>query len=216
MIRYVLTVVGTVAALAVAACGEPSKTTQPDPNGTLSVQVSLTSTTITSLTVQVTGPGIAEPLMANLAVSGTSATGTLEVPAGTDRRFVVRGYDASGILIYQGEKTASVSSGQTLALAVTLSALTTSATVTVTVGSVTVTLTPGATALAVGAASTWTAAASENGTAVASPQIVWASSVPTIASVSSTGTVTAHAPGSARIVATFRGVAAAADLTVQE
>jgi uncharacterized protein YjdB len=214
--RHVLILAGAFAALALAACGEPSKTTQPDPNGTLSVQVSLTSATITSLTLEVTGPGIAQPLTANLTVSGTTATGTLEVPAGADRRFVIKGYDAAGILIYQGEKTASVPSGQTLALAVTLSALTTSATVTVTVGAVTVTLTPGAGTLAVGATSTWTATASENGTAIANPQIVWASSIPSIASASSTGVVTAHVPGTVRIAASFRGVAAGADLTVQE
>jgi uncharacterized protein YjdB len=220
MIRSLSIVVGAVAALALAACGGPSRTTEPepepDPKGTLSIQVSLTSATITSLTLEVTGPGIAQPLTATLTVSGTSATGTLEVPAGADRRFVVRGYDAAGILIYQGEKTAAVTGGQTLSLAVSLSALTSSATVTATVGGVTVTLTPGATTLAKGATSTWSAAASENGTAIANPQIVWASSVPTIASVSSTGVVTAHAAGTARIVATFRGVAAAADLTVQE
>jgi hypothetical protein len=215
MMRRIFNVVGALAALALAAC-EPSKATQPTEEGTLSVQVSLTSASIASLTLEVTGPGIAVPLMVNLALSGSTATGTLEVPAGADRRFVVRGYDAAGILIYQGEKTSAVQAGQTLSLAVTLAALTTSATVTVTVGSVTVTLTPGATTLPVGGTSTYVASASENGTVVANPQIVFASSVPTIASVASTGVVTAHAPGTARIVATFRGVAAAVELTVQE
>ena len=76
---------------------------------------------------------------------------------------------------------------------------------TVTVGAVTVTLTPGATQLPVGATTDYTASASDNGVAVVNPQISWASSVPTIASVSATGTVTGHAPGTARIVATFRG-----------
>lgn len=213
--RNVLIVAGAFAALVLAAC-EPSNVTRPPEEGTLTVQVSLTSATITSLTLEVTGPGIAQPLMANLTVSGTTATGTLEVPSGADRRFVVKGYDAAGILIYQGEKTASVQSGQTLSVAVTLAALTSSATVTVTVGAVTVTLTPGAPALAVGATSTYTATASENGTAVANPQILWASSIPSVASVNSSGVVTAHAAGSVRIAASFRGVAAGADLTVQE
>jgi hypothetical protein len=215
MLRHVLTVVGAFAALALAAC-ETSRVTQPPVDGTLTVQVSLTSATITSLTLEVTGPGIAEPLMANLTLSGSTASTSLEVPAGADRRFVVKGYDAAGILVYQGEKTSSVQSGQALSLAITLSALTSAATVTVTVGGVTVTLTPGATQLAVGATSTWTASASENGVAVVNPAILWASSVPTVASVGSTGTVTGHAPGTARIVATFRGVAAGAEITVQE
>jgi uncharacterized protein YjdB len=197
-----------------AGC-EPSRVTRPE-NATLSIQVSVTSATISALTLEVTGPGITEPLMANLTLAGATATGSMEVPAGADRRFVVRGYDAAGILIYQGEKTASVQSGQALSLAVTLSALTSAATVTVTVGAVTVTLTPGAATLPVGGTSLYAAAASDNGAAVPNPQITWASSVPTIASVSSNGTVTAHAPGTARIVATFRGVAAGAELTVQE
>ena len=107
-------------------------------------------------------------------------------------------------------------SGQALSLAITLSALTNSTTVTVTVGGVTVTLVPGATQIAVGATTNYTATASDNGVAVVNPQISWASSVPTIASVSSSGTVTGHSPGAARIVATFRGVAAGAEITVQE
>ncbi|HEX6370259.1 MAG TPA: Ig-like domain-containing protein [Longimicrobium sp.] len=212
--RHFLIAAVAVASLALAGC-EPSRVTRPE-TGTLSIQVSLTSATIAALTLEVTGPGITEPLMANMTLSGNTATASLEVPAGADRRFVVRGYDAAGILIYQGEKTASVQSGQALALAVTLSALTSSTTITVTVGGVTVTLTPGATTLPVGGTTVYTAAASDNGVPVPTPQIVWASSVPTIASVSATGTVTAHAPGAARIVATFRGVAAGAGLTVQE
>src|SRR5687768_323817 len=155
MMRRIFIAISAFAALALAAC-EPSKVTRPSEDGTLTVQVSLTSASIAALTLEVTGPGIAVPLMANLALSGTSATGSLEVPAGADRRFVVRGYDAAGILIYQGEKTSSVQSGQTLALAITLAALTTNATVTVTVGSVTVTLTPGATTLPVGGTTTFT------------------------------------------------------------
>jgi uncharacterized protein YjdB len=217
MMRHVSIVVGAFAALVLAACEPSKKTTEPEPqDGTLTVQVSLTSSTITSLTLEVTGPGIAQPLMTNLTVSGTSATGTVTVPAGADRKFLVRGYDATGILVYQGEKTSAVQAGQTLSVAVTLAALTSSATVTVTVGGVTVTLTPGASTLAVGGTATFTASASENGAAVANPQITFASSIPSIASVAATGVVTAHAPGAVKIVASFRGVAAAADLTVQE
>lgn len=200
--------------LALAGCG-PSRVTGPE-NGTLSILVSVASPSISTLGLEVTGPGIAQPLTANLALSGTTATGTLEVPAGSDRRFVVRGYDAAGLLIYQGEKTSSVQAGQATSLAVTLSALTSATTVTVTVGGVTVTLTPGASALPAGGTTQHTAAASDNGAPVADAQISWASTVPTIASVSATGMVTAHAPGTARIVATFRGVAAGATLTVQE
>lgn len=201
-------------ALAIAGCEGPG-VTRPE-TGTLSVQVSVASPSISTLTLEVTGPGIATPLTANLTLSGTTATTTLEVPAGSDRRFVVRGYDAAGLLVYQGEKTSAVQSGQALSLAVTLSALTSAATVTVTVGGVTVTLTPGAASLPVGGTTQHAAAASDSGTPVANAQISWASTVPTIASVSSTGMVTAHAPGTARIVATFRGVAAGANLTVQE
>jgi alpha-amylase len=212
--RHISIAAIAVFALAIAGC-EPDRVTQPE-NGTLSVQVNVASATIAALTLEVTGPGITEPLMANLTLSGTTASTSLEVPAGADRRFVVRGYDAAGILIYQGEKTSSVQSGQALSLAITLAALTNSTTVTVTVGGVTVTLTPGATQIAVGATTSYSATASDNGVAVVNPQISWASSVPTIASVSSTGTVTGHAPGTARIVATFRGVAAGAEITVQE
>src|SRR5688572_11151823 len=125
MMRSVFVVAAAFVAVALGGC-EPSRVTRPE-NGTLSIQVSVTSATIAALTLEVTGPGITEPLMANLTLSGNTATGILEVPAGADRKFVVKGYDAAGILIYQGEKTASVQSGQALALAVTLSALTTSA-----------------------------------------------------------------------------------------
>ena len=202
-------------AIALAGCNEPNGV-PPVEDATLSIEVSITGTTIAALALEVTGPGIAVPLMKNLTISGTTATTTLEIPAGADRRFVIRGYDAAGILVYQGEKTSSLQSGQTLTLAITLSALTGTTTVTVTIGAVTVAMTPGAATLAVGATTTYSATASDNGVPVANPAITWASSVPTIASVSATGVVTGHAAGTARIVASFRGVAAGAEITVQE
>lgn len=201
-------------AVALAGCKDPGKVTEPQ-GATLSVQVNVTAATITSLTLEVTGPGITEPLTRNLTLSGTTATTNIEVPAGTDRHFVIRAYDAAGILTHRGETKASLQSGETRALALTLSALTSTPTVTATIGGVTVNLTPGATTLPVGGTSAYSATAAENGTAVANPQIAWASSIPSIASVSATGTVTAHARGTTRIVATFRGVAASATLTVE-
>jgi hypothetical protein len=213
--RLFVAVASAFIAVAVAGCKDPSRVTGPR-NATLTIEANVAATTIAALALEVTGPGIAEPLMKNLTLDGSTATASIEVPAGTDRHFVLRGYDAAGILTHRGETTATLHSGETRSLALTLSALTSNPTVTATVGGVTVTLTPGATTLAVGASTAYSATASENGTAVVNPQITWASSVPTIASVSATGTVTAHVPGTAKIVATFRGAAASATLTVQE
>lgn len=212
--RLSIAAASALIALAAAGCKDPSRVTEPR-NATLAIQVAVTAPTIAALALEVTGPGIPEPLMLNLTLNGTTATGSIEIPAGTDRHFVLRGYDAAGILTHRAETTASLQSGQTLSLSLTLTALTSTPTVTATVGALTVNLTPGATTLPVGGTSAYSATVTENGTAVANPQITWASSVPTIASVSATGTVTAHAPGTTRIVATFRGVAASVTLTVQ-
>jgi hypothetical protein len=201
-------------AVAVGGCKDPSKVTQPT-NATLSVEVSVTAATITSLTLEVSGPGIATPMTKSLTLSGSTATTSIEVPAGTDRLFVIRAYDAAGVLTHRGETTATLQSGETRSLALTLAALTSTPTVTATIGAVTVSLVPGATTLAVGASSAYSATASENGTPIANPQVTWASTVGSIASVSATGTVTAHAPGTTKIVASVRGVAASATLTVQ-
>ncbi len=68
----------------------------------------------------VTGPGIMEPIVAELALSGGLLTGSVVVPAGPDRVFRIDAYDAAGTLIYSGQTIADVVGGSDLRLDIEL------------------------------------------------------------------------------------------------
>ncbi len=68
----------------------------------------------------VTGPGIMEPIVAELAPAGGLLTGSVVVPAGPDRIFRIDAYDAAGTLLYSGQTTADVLGGSELRLDIEL------------------------------------------------------------------------------------------------
>jgi hypothetical protein len=68
----------------------------------------------------ITGPGIMEPIVAELALSNGLLTGSVVVPAGPDRLFRIDAYDEAGTLIYSGQTIADVASGSELKLDIDL------------------------------------------------------------------------------------------------
>jgi len=64
-------------------------------------------TTITTVTVTVTGPGM-DTITENLTISGNTASGNISVPKGDDRRFVLTGRDQSNIIQFEGENSADI------------------------------------------------------------------------------------------------------------
>lgn len=59
---------------------------------------------VANVRVRVTGPDMAE-ITRNLTISGNRATGTLEVPKGPNRKFVVEGLDDQNNVLLRGEGT---------------------------------------------------------------------------------------------------------------
>jgi hypothetical protein len=82
----------------------------------------LASADVAQVRVEVSGPGIPTPLLADLAPSGNTWTGALNnIPAGTDRRFTATASDASGKALYKGQSAATpIASGSTVSVAILL------------------------------------------------------------------------------------------------
>ena len=214
-LRHAAAALLAAAALASLACaGDRPLAPDEDARGDVTVHAAITGTAVEGLSIEVTGPGIATPVIANIPAAGLAATGTVAVPAGRARLFVVRGFDTGGIQTHEGSTTADVRPGANSGVAVTLLPLTGSAGVSVTVGSYTVTVTPGDGTMSLGGTLQYTASVLRDGAPVLAPAVTWGSLNPMIASVSPTGLVTALADGDTKIVASYGGAAAQVSLTV--
>ena len=171
---------------------------------------------VASVVCRIEGPGIETPITAQLALTGDSAKGTVTVPAGTDRTFTLEAFDRKGILTHTGAATVDVDESLTGSVAVILEALTESVPIEGRFSEVLVVVEPADNGLTAGDSAQYTVTVTKDGAAVDSPQVVWASSNPSVASVTSGGLVRAKAVGTAEIVANFSGVAGRAALTVSQ
>ncbi len=180
----------------------------------VSIQADVSKTAVASASVEVSGAGIDAPVRAALTVSGGMAGGTVLVPEGADRRFVVRAHDAKGVETHRGSAVVSISSGNT-SLNVTLAALDGSVPIVARIGTYVLAISPATPTLRVGETLQMAATATDAGGApIADPAFTWASSNPSVAQVDAAGRVLARYPGTVRIVANYQGLAVAASLTV--
>jgi hypothetical protein len=180
----------------------------------VSIQADVSKTAVASAAVEVTGAGMDAPVQGTLAVSGGMAAGTVQVPQGAERRFVVRAHDAKGVETHRGSAVVSISSTNTL-LNVTLAALDGSVPIVARIGTYVLTISPATPTLRVGETLQMSAAATDaGGVPAANAAFTWASSNPSVASVDAAGRVAARYPGTVRIVANYQGLAVAASLTV--
>lgn len=204
------------AATLAVACGDSPEIAAPDPNPPIaSVAVTLAAApAITTLVVEVTAADLPAPLVFNLSLQNGAATDTLRIPAGSDRLFVVRGYDAKAIETHRGQIMTDLRGGSNPGLTIRLDPLLGDQPIVVVLGSVTVEVAPTVDTVAAGSSITLDAVVlNEVGDTLAvSP--VWASLDPAIATVDTAGTVTGVSQGVASIIASVGGVAAAASIVV--
>lgn len=213
--------------LVLAACSGSDVTRPPDGPATLVVTANLAATSAVTVVVEVTAPDITTPLVFNLAVNQTTgvASGTVTLPAGSNRTITLRAFDAGGIQTHQGVAgPMNIAAGTNPAIALVLTPLTGDLPINATIGSLTVTVTPSPANVGVGLTVTLTATITvSGGGAVPAGTVSWATSKPGVASVTSTGVVTGGTStgdvtgvgaGQTSIVATFLGVAGAATVNV--
>jgi len=177
----------------------------------------LTPATVKSLVVEVTGPGISPAVVMNIAVGAdTVATGSLSLPSGSARRFVVTAVDTAGVHTHRADTTVTLQPGANPNLAMRLDPLPSSLGITVTFGGVRLVVPDASTRiLSLGSTATIVAyAIRANGDTVSADSLTWGSSNPAVAAATSGGSVTGVRTGAANIAVSYRGASARIPVTV--
>lgn len=210
-------------ALALFASCDDSSAPPRDVETPVSISAVLTpeqQAVVAGMSVEVTGPGIGTPIVATLDVAGANVNGTVRVPAGANRTFTVRAFDAQGVELYSGSATITVRPGDNPPLAIALGG-TAAGTVPidVTIGSYTIGVSPASATVARNASTTLTATVRDaGGNAVTTTEIQWGARNPVIARLApganGTATLTGGVAGTTDVVASWRGVAVAVPVTV--
>lgn len=102
------------------------------------VVYAITPATVRTLIVQISGPGIDPEIVVNIPVGADSvARDTLEVPAGSGRRFIITAVDTAGIATHRGDTTVTLVPGVNPPLSIVMRPLASSVGITVTFGDLT-------------------------------------------------------------------------------
>ena len=214
MSRVFLRVLSVVIVCVFLAAACDQNAVGPDKNATLVLVADVSSTTAATVVVDVTAPDIPTALVFNIPVVNGVATGTIVVPAGSQRTVSIRAYDAGGVETHSGSVSLSMQPGTNPTITITLQPLTGDVPISVTLGSITVSVTPTTRSLAATDTSRLAASITDwNGQPVAGG-VRWATHDPGIATVDDGGLVTAVHAGSTTVVATFQGAAGRATITV--
>ena len=110
-----------LALLAWAGCSEGGPT-EPSASGEgqISLFANVSSTSIVALVVEVTAADIPEPLIFNIPIVNGIGSGTITIPAGSDRTITVHAFDSSEIKTHEGSVTIDVAEGQNPTVSITL------------------------------------------------------------------------------------------------
>lgn len=202
--------------LTLAACGDSPATPEPPAGPRIAnLPIALSAApSVATLVVEVTAPDLAEALVFNLTLSGGTASDTLAIPAGSNRRIVVRGYDATAIETHRGEVTTNLTEGSNAAVTIRLDPLIGDQPIIVVIGEVIVTVTPVADTVPEGDTVRLSGVVTNAAGDTVDVEPVWASLSPAVATVDESGLVTGVSVGEARIVASYGGVASSATVVV--
>jgi len=206
-----------LATMLLAACGDGAVDPSRD-LGTLIVRADVASSAVVTLVAEVTAPDIPTALTFNIPIANGVASGTLTVPAGSDRTVALRAYDTGGILTHNGAVTLDIQPGANPTRAIILTPLTGDQPIVVTLGSLTITVTPSpATVGVAGTVQLSVSITDWNGATVTPTEadpVSWATANPGIATVDAAGLVSGAGVGNTTITATFRGAAGTATIDV--
>jgi hypothetical protein len=199
----------------VLVLGACSDSVDPGPGqGTLIVRADVSAAAVATLVAEVTAPDIPTPLVFNIPIVAGVASGTITIPAGSNRTVTLRAYDAGGILTHNGSATLNIQSGTNATVAITLTPLTGDQAIVVTLGSFTITVTPSSPTVAISGTVQLAVAITDWTGAPTTGTVSWATQNPGIATVGATGLVTGAGVGSTKIAATFHGATGTATVAV--
>lgn len=203
--------------LILVGCGtSPTTVDDPPESVPLTIQVALAGFPIEQVVVSVSGPGIPDPGLAfNLTLADSTASGTIEVPAGSDRQIVVTAFDAGGIPTHQGSATLAIEPGTNPNVILTLDALQGSLPIEAHIGTLLVIVEPALDTILVGDTLRLMATVVSGGVDTLDVQVRWATLNPALAWVDTTGLVTALGAGEVGVVATYAGVAAQTTIVIE-
>jgi hypothetical protein len=212
-------------ALTLVACERPTDPPiDPEP-GRLAVSANVTAMNIETMVVTVTGPGIDKALVFNMEIKTETdgrkvASGTILIPAGSDRKLELDAYDLNQIKTHHGEKTISAvkPGSDNGSLSVVLLPIAGGQPVTAEFGIYVVTITPASWTPIVGGQQTFTATVKDNKgnpITIDSAKLKWATADPSVFSIDGSGLAKALKLGSGTVVATYEGFAGTASVTVQ-
>jgi hypothetical protein len=201
--------------LALTSCGR----TVVDPGtsqATLSIRADLSGTLVATVVVDVTAPDIPTGLVFNIPIVTGVASGTITVPAGSNRTIALRAYDAGGVETNSGSVMVSIQPGANATISIVLTPLTGDLPITATLGTFVVGVTPTAAGLHLAGPGTvqLTAAITDSRGIPTTGAVAWATRNPGVAVVDGAGLVTATGVGTTTISAAFQGVAGTATITV--
>ena len=185
---------------------------------TLLVRASVAGTSVATLVVDVTAPDILTALVFNIPIANGVASGTITLPAGSNRTITMRAFDAGGVETHSGSVTVNIQFGTNPVISLVLVPLTGQAPINATLGSFVVTVAPVADTLAIGGTASLTAAIVDGNGLPVIDRVMWATLDPHIATVASTGDrtaqVTAVRPGATSVIATYGGSGGPASVIV--
>jgi len=202
----------------IACDNSPTGSIHGGPPVTLGILASVGESGVTLVVVQVEGLGIPVPIVANFEVVDGTAQGTIKVPPGSVRIFTARAFNAEAQLTHEGSVIEDVRPGMS-AVRIPLVPRGVGVPIETVVSAYQITIDPASAALETGGTLLFTAtvATLDNGpVAIAPGELMWGSTNPAVVQVDGTGLATAMHQGSAQIVVSYEGVAAAATVVVDE
>ncbi|HEX6643257.1 MAG TPA: MopE-related protein [Gemmatimonadales bacterium] len=207
-----------VGLLALGACSsEPVEPGGPAADASIRVSANVSNTPIDLLVVTVSAGDLPVAAVFNLPVQNGTASGTIRIPPGTARLFTVEAFDPDGEVTHDGAATRDVQRGPNPPLAIPLTPRSGQVPLTITFGDYSVEVSPATAEIDLEVEPTVQLSVvveDAEGNLVAGPEVQWATTNPGRATVSSTGLVTGHLPGTVDIVATYNGIAGVTHVTL--
>lgn len=188
--------------------------------GKLLVYANLSQSPVTTLVIQVTGPGILksdlvtpDTLTFNIPLSNGVASGTIAVPAGPQRVITAHAY-AGVVETHRGSITTDIAEGSNPTVTITLLPLEGDQPITVSMGTTLVIVRPNVATLAIGDTLRMAAdVRDQNGNLLTGVTVHWATLNPGRATIDTAGLLMMRDTGAVQIVATYGTVGGSAMIT---